>query len=282
MYPDAASRDTGSKNTDYLSHLARDSARFVEVLAQAPAKKPVPTCPAWDADDLLWHLGDVQWFWGTIVSRGLTCDAEVEALVRPERPGNRNDLVAHFNRASAELLRSLSDASPDRSAWTWSDEHTVGFIRRRQAHEALIHRLDAELTSGARTPMDADLSTDGVDEALGLLALRMRPPGGKPRSTADPTRTVRVHTTDTASSWLVALGRPLGGGQDSAAGSEPTLSVAALGNTTSDAGGPVAATVSGGAADLDCWLWHRPTMGQLEQTGDPLVLDGLDEIIASP
>ena len=34
------------------------------------------------------------------------------------------------------------------------DDHTVGFIRRKQAHEALIHRIDAEVAAGNRTPMD--------------------------------------------------------------------------------------------------------------------------------
>ena len=44
----------------------------------------------------------------------------------------------------------------------WADDKTVGYIRRRQAHEALIHRLDAELTAGAVTPLDPDLAADGV------------------------------------------------------------------------------------------------------------------------
>ena len=51
---------------DYLAHLARESARFAEVIAEVPPAAPVLSCPAWNADDLLWHLGEVQWFWGTI------------------------------------------------------------------------------------------------------------------------------------------------------------------------------------------------------------------------
>jgi hypothetical protein len=34
------------------------------------------------------------------------------------------------------------------------------------------------------------------------------------------------------------------------------------------------------AADLDCWLWHRPAVGEIDAAGDPLVLDRLHEIIA--
>ena len=45
----------------------------------------------------------------------------------------------------------------------------MGFVRRRQAHEALIHRIDAELTAGRRTPVDPLLGADGVDEALRVM-----------------------------------------------------------------------------------------------------------------
>ncbi len=53
----------------------------------------------------------------------------------------------------------------------WADDKTAGYIARRQAHEALVHRLDAELTVGDRTPLDPRLAADGVDEALGSCAV---------------------------------------------------------------------------------------------------------------
>ena len=56
-----------TRELDYLGHLARESARFAHAVSMAAPDAPVPPCPAWNADDLLWHLGEVQWFWGTIV-----------------------------------------------------------------------------------------------------------------------------------------------------------------------------------------------------------------------
>ena len=32
----------------------------------------MPSCPDWNADDLLWHLAEVQWFWATIVRERVT------------------------------------------------------------------------------------------------------------------------------------------------------------------------------------------------------------------
>ena len=40
---------------------------------------------------------------------------------------------------------------------------------RRQPHEALIHRVDAELAAGAPTGLDEALATDGVDEILTVM-----------------------------------------------------------------------------------------------------------------
>jgi uncharacterized protein (TIGR03083 family) len=269
--------DGGSTGIDYLAHLARDSARFVEVLRKTPAEARVPTCPDWDADDLLWHLSEVQWFWGTIVGRGLTAYADVEALDNGGRPGDRDGLLALFDRASDDLHRNLTTASPDTPAWTWADEQSVGFIRRRQAHEALIHRIDAELTAGDRTPMDADLSTDGVDEVLRIM-YGGAPPWGL--FTPDPTQTVRVQTTDTDRSWLLTLGEFTGTADDGVAHDGPDLRVAPSDSGGSDTSDAPAATVRGAAADLDCWLWHRPPVGPVERTGDPLVLERLDQTIA--
>jgi hypothetical protein len=38
--------------------------------------------------------------------------------------------------------------------------------------------------------------------------------------------------------------------------------------------------VCGAAADLDCWLWHRPPLSPVERTGDQQVLGGFDAAIA--
>lgn len=258
---------------DYLDHLDHDSGRFLEALADVSPGVAVPTCPDWDADDLLWHLGEVQWFWGTIVRAGLTDPSQAEEL-KPERPADRAGLAAFYGRASRDLGDILAATTPDTTAWTWSTDQTVGFIRRRQAHEALIHRIDAELTAGKRTPMDADLSADGVDEALRIMY------GGVPTwgsFTADEGRTVRLLSTDTGDSWLVTLGRFTGvDPDDQTSYDEADIDVADV-----DGGGPAAATVTGTAADLDCWLWHRPTLQPLERSGDRDVLSVFESTIAT-
>jgi uncharacterized protein (TIGR03083 family) len=258
---------------DFDRHLARESARFAEALAGAQPDARVPTCPDWDADDLLWHLGKVQAFWARIVRERIADAAEAEA-VEAERPTDRGGLFSYFDQASRDLQTVLAGSEDAAQAWTWSDDHTVAFIRRRQAHEALIHRVDAELTAGTRTPMDPALCADGVDEVLRVMY------GGAPAwgtFTSDDDRTIQLAATDTDASWLVTLGRFTGiDPADDSAVDEADLRV--LDQDTGNNSG----RITGPAADLDCWLWHRPPLGPIERTGDPEALAAFASVVAHP
>ena len=258
---------------DYLLHLERESAIFLETMRDTAPDDRVPSCPDWNSDDLLWHLAEVQWFWGTIVQEGILESARADEL-KADRPGVRQDLQRFFSTTSGQLLDVLAAKDPATPAWTWADEQTVGFIRRRQAHEALIHRVDAELTAGVRRPMDAELCSDGVDEALRIMY------GGVP-AWADfaPAlgSTVTVAAVDTGDRWLVTLGQLTGTSPSTGISyDEPSLHVA-----TDDPVGETAAEIKGTAADLDCWLWGRPGFDSIARTGDPAALHRFDATIAA-
>jgi uncharacterized protein (TIGR03083 family) len=257
---------------DYVDHLGRESARFADVLRDTPSTARVPTCPDWDADDLLWHLGKVQWFWGEIARRGVTDAAVANELDPGERPEARAALASFFEAASANLSHALADTDPRTPLWTWSTEQTAGFIRRRQAGEAMVHRLDAELTAGERTPMDPALSADGIDEALRVMYGGC-PPWGT--ITPEAGRTMRLRTTDTGDSWLVSLARFTGTDADGTAYDEPDIFIA-----PTDPGDNAAASVTGTAEALNCWLWRRPTATELARGGDTSLIDSFEEIIA--
>jgi uncharacterized protein (TIGR03083 family) len=262
----------GTGSPDYLGHLGRESARFREALVEAPPGTRVATCPDWDVDDLLWHLAEVQWFWGEVVRSGAGDPDAVEDR-KPGRPSDRHSLVDFFDRASHDLADLLARTAPRTRVWTWSRDQSVGFVRRRQAHEALVHRLDAELAVDARTPMDAALCADGIDEILRLMLGQVPAWGG---FTADPGNVLRVRTSDTGHAWLVTVGRFTGTSPNTGRTyDEPVLDVAAA-----DDGRPVEATLSGAAADLDCLLWNRPAVGPVERSGDAAALAAFDAVVA--
>lgn len=247
---------------DLLAHLRADSTRFAEVLAGVDPTTPVPTCEGWLAADLLWHLTEVQLFWGAVVADRL---ADLSTYEHPERPADDDALLGRFGDASSRLLDALAGTPDDVAVWTWKDDdHSVGFVRRRQAHEALIHRLDAELTADARTGFDPELATDGVLEALDWIFGGA--PGWADEVVVDGARGV-VATTDTGASWAVRMGRWSGTNPDGGKRhiDEPGLFLVE--------DGPAEFGIRGAAGDLDAWLWGRPPVGPVERTGDTAALE---------
>lgn len=245
----------------YLQHLRDESARFRDVLAGTDPANRVPSCPDWDAADLLWHLTEVQHFWSRIVTERPTAPDDFE---EPSRPTTYADLLAAFDAASAGLVSALEAADPEEQAWTWAPEQTVGFTFRRQAHEALIHRLDAEQAAGEVTGLDARLAADGVEETLAVMF------GGTPEwgSFAGNETYVRVDCIDTDHHVWVELGRFTGTDpDDDIAHDEDDI------NVVTDPGREPDVIVSGTAADLDAWLWRRAGADGVTVAGDRAAYD---------
>ena len=87
----------------YLDHIRAESARFRAVLADADPAARVPSCPDWDAADLLWHLTKVQRFWAGAVADRPAEPAEGEEAYDAERPATHPELLAAYDVASAAL-----------------------------------------------------------------------------------------------------------------------------------------------------------------------------------
>lgn len=251
---------------DYLDHLRRDSARFREALAACDPAARVPSCPDWDAADLVWHLAEVQLFWSRIVRLRPATPDDLD-LPAPERPTGFEETLAAFDDFSRALLTELDRADPAEPAWHWSGDHRVVTSHRRQAHEALIHRLDAEQTAGVEpAPLDARLAADGVHEALDVMY------GGEPpaESGFEPSGgLVAVELSDTGDRFLVEPGRITAGDHVG-----PHLVVRSSG----DAG----ASVRGTAADVDAWLWHRVPRSVLATDGDRLLVEAFEAAVSPP
>jgi uncharacterized protein (TIGR03083 family) len=256
---------------NYLNHLIADSDRFLEVLQRTAPDVPVPSCPEWKADDLLFHLAEVQWFWARIVRDRIT-DGAVADELGCDRPDDRAGLEELFQRANRTLIEALRSTPPQTPTWTWAPEQSVGFILRRQAHEALIHRLDAELTAGSRTSLPAQLAADGVSEALTVI-YGEPPPWSE--FTPAPGAVIQFDSIDTLDSWLVTAGHFTGTSPTSGKHYE----MACL--DTAPPGSEPAAVVTGTAEDLDCWLWRRPPVFRIHTSGEPAALEKLNEAIGS-
>ena len=255
---------------DYCAHLQRESRRFRDVLADADPSAKVPSCPAWSSSELLWHLTEVQHGWAWTVRHRPSGREDYE---RPERPASAADSWTLFDRSSADLVAALADADPSEEAWTWADDHTVAFILRRQALEALVHRLDAEQATGTVTALDPTLATDGVHEVLDVM-YGSCPPWG---DFSPLPHYLRVDCTDTDASVWVQLGRFSGTDPaDEVRYEEDDISV------VDDPGVEPDAVISGAAEELLARLWRRGDGADIHLAGDLEIVDRFRAAIHHP
>lgn len=258
----------------YADMIARESARAADALAAAASRTQVPACPDWDAADLTYHLAEVQDFWSQIVRNAPAGPDEADDTERlPD-----DELVPFLRTRTAALLAALGSQDPAAPCWSWSSTGgTVGWVLRRQAHEALVHRVDAEQTAGLPvTDPGVVLAADGVDEMLGVMV------SGLPEwasFTADGQR-VRLQATDARREWVIAFGRFHGTSPTSGTTYDDECGELVGGAPWEGEDDDVTATVSGTAWDLELWLWGRGTVDALRRDGDPAAVDRLRKVIA--
>jgi uncharacterized protein (TIGR03083 family) len=254
---------------DYLTHIRSESTRFASCLGRADQQARVPSCPDWNAADLLWHLTEVQLFWATIVRDRLDNFEAAEAQ-KPDRPTAAADALALFSRATDELVDALEHAPDDAAVWMWSPLQTAGFVARWQATEAAIHRVDAEQVLGERTPIDAALATDGVD-AVVRYQYGWLPDWAQSEATGV---FGTIETSDTGASLPFELVHYEATSPNT--GKHYIEDVVAV---REGAGVTGAFTLRGSAAELETWLFGRDPRGAIEATGDASALARFEEVV---
>lgn len=170
----------------------------------ADAGATVPSCPDWTVADLARHLGGVH-RWAT----------HLVATVAPERAQAPRDPSRPEPEASADawadwlaeggrhLLATLRAADPTATIWTWGDGTDIAWWTRRQLHETLVHRIDAELAAGTGWTVGPEVAVDAVDEHLGNIAASAYFSAGVANLKGEGS--LHLHATDTEGEWMIEL-----------------------------------------------------------------------------
>ncbi|HET6501653.1 MAG TPA: maleylpyruvate isomerase family mycothiol-dependent enzyme [Amycolatopsis sp.] len=236
----------------FVAQIRSQCTALRSAVTQVGPDADVPTCPRWTTRRLVGHLAKVQ-VW---VRAGLR-KISVEDLGAGRPPEDWDSLLAWWDEHLALLLDELAD--PEAPAWLPFDRapQTAGAWARRQAHEAAIHRLDAEHARAGSAAADAvpglafdpGFAADGIEELLGWLVPRLDSAKSAPRAGA-----VLLGAADAGRSWTVRV-EP---------GVPPELEA---GGRTGDA------TVTGTADAVYRQLWGRPSHASV--AGDTGLLDPL-------
>jgi uncharacterized protein (TIGR03083 family) len=237
----------------YIERIKIETERLAVAARHAGPDAPIPTCPDWTMRDLVHHVGEVQ-RWATVVVDGkVPKPSAVPADHLGPLPSD-DDLGSWLIDGGNGLVDALRVAPEDLQCFVFLADppSPLVFWARRQAHETEMHRIDAESALGRRTPLNATMAADGIDELLSGFVPR--------RHTslhAEPARTIAFRLTDAPGEWHVTI--------------SPDTPVTVRESRAADC------TVRGKAADLYLALWNRAGVGPLEIAGDAGLLDQFRE-----
>ena len=235
----------------HIRALEREGERLADAAAAASLETPVPTCPGWDVEALLRHLGGIHRWAAMIVRDGRTTpiSPNAEPIQQLRAEPARPELVAWFRAGHAALVDTLRAAPADVRCWSFlAAPSPLAFWARRQAHETAVHRADVQLAIGGLEPYPPAFAADGVDELLcGWLA----DSGGRLRF--GRTATLAVHAADVDEHWHVQI--------------DPDRVRGRRGEAPADC------RLTGPAGDLYLLLWNR-----LPLDGTPITVSGDREL----
>jgi uncharacterized protein (TIGR03083 family) len=245
---------------DRIAIIRAEAKRLGDVLAETAPDARCPTCPDWNAADLLWHLTSVHYFWAGVLLRNARTGADLAPIEqsKPARPDAVPELLALREDATATLCSQLESLDDTETRWSWwPQEQTVGFTRRMQTHEATFHRVDAELAAGV--PVNAiapDVAADAVDHAVDVMW------GWLPDGASYEARgVVEFVASDVDKRWLVEAGQTTVGSPRAVRVTDATPT----------------ATVIAPVGDLALWAWTRG--GTVDISGDAASVTALNAVV---
>jgi uncharacterized protein (TIGR03083 family) len=187
----------------FFAEISDSAARLADVVRTHDPDLPVPTCPAWTLRQLATHLGRVHRWAAEIVSTRSAEYIPFDSVPDGRYPAGAADRAAWLTAGADRVIAAVAGAG-DAPVWAFGRLAPATFWARRQSHETMVHRADAELAIGGDVVLDAGLAADGIDEWLTMVTRSRRQGDGS--AALPPGAALRVQVRGSGRSWRVANG----------------------------------------------------------------------------
>jgi len=236
-------RQTGQMDAaERAAALETEGNRLLSV-ATADLDADIPSCPGWQAANLLGHVANGWEAFRIIMESGSIDPPDFGTFAQV--PEDHDEIPEFARERLALLVPVVAHADPTGPIWSWTGPVTLAFFQRRAHFETLVHRLDAELATGDRTPIDPSVGVDGVDELFSTLLAGV--------TDNLPSGSLHLHQTDGDGELMLQV-------------SDGTIAV-----SHEHAKGDAALRASG--EDLLTSMWGRRSIDGLELFGDRAVAE---------
>ena len=191
------------QHNEHVAALVIEIDSFVAALRDADLATPVPSCPGWDLAELTRHQGRVH-RWAEWHVRHLAQERRSSDDLEITVPDDTAALADWLAAGGAQIVDTLQRCDPDAVMWAWGADQHARFWSRRQVHDTLVHRADAQLALGAIPAMNPALAIDAIDELFDNLpsAAYFAPNVANLRGDGE---TIHLHCTDSDGEWMIRL-----------------------------------------------------------------------------
>jgi uncharacterized protein (TIGR03083 family) len=198
----------------YGQELVDQTAQFAATARRAAPDALVPTCPEWTSGQLVEHLGQTQYWVGSLVEDRVSDPSQLPTSVA-ELPADPSAWTSWLAEAASRLAAAGVDAGPDAPVWNPAGDGRSGtrFWLRRVLCETIIHRADAAAAAGVAYQLDAELAADAITDHLAMMTspgwAAQRPDSAQ--ALRGSGQTLHLHADDEpglgeAGEWLVERG----------------------------------------------------------------------------
>jgi uncharacterized protein (TIGR03083 family) len=192
---------------DYAAALLEENRAFADLIRDADQSLPVPTCPGWDIQKLLRHVGRGDRWAAQIVKEKRDDYLDIREVEGGKPPPGTDDTISWLHGGARRLIDAVELSGVEAPVWTFLGPRPANWWIRRRLHEVAVHRADVAIAVGADFTLESEIAADGITEWLERVAIQAGANGAPlPLENND---TLHLHATDEglgeAGEWTVGV-----------------------------------------------------------------------------